>query len=68
MLHDMAARGLAPAALLLNFANPIMAQGATLAGLALVDRFECDVTAAIRTGDQVTVDPERGQVIVVRPA
>jgi len=68
MLHDMVARGLAPAALLLNFANPIMAQGAALAGLALVDRFDCDVTAAIQTGHQVTVDPERGQVTVIRPA
>jgi predicted aconitase with swiveling domain len=68
MLHDMASRGVAPVALLLNFANPIMAQGAALAGLALIDRFETDVTAAIRTGDQVTVDPERGQVAMVRPA
>ena len=60
MLHEMAARGLAPLALLLNTANPIMAQGAAFADLALVDRFERDITAAIRTGDRVTVDPPRG--------
>ena len=67
MLHEMVASGKAPAALLLNFANPIMAQGAALAGLALIDRFETDVTAAIHTGDEVTVDPSAGRVTVVRP-
>ena len=67
MLHAMTARAMAPAALLLNFANPIMAQGAALAGLPLVDRFEADVTAAIRSGDQVTVEPASGRVTVARP-
>ncbi len=67
MLHDMARRGMAPLALLLNFANPIMAQGAAFADLPLIDRFETDVTAAIHTGDEVTVDPSAGRVTVVRP-
>lgn len=66
MLNEMASRGMAPAALLLNYANPIMAQGAAFAGFPLVDRFEGDVTALIRTGDQVTVDPPTGRVTVVR--
>jgi len=65
MLHEMQARGMAPAALLLNRANPIMAQGAALAGLAFMDRFETDITGAIRTGDEVTVDPEAGTVTVL---
>ena len=65
MLHAMAARDMAPAALLLNFANPIMAQGAAPAGLPSIDRFETDVTAAIRTGDRVTVEPASGRVTVV---
>lgn len=64
MLRAMADSGLAPLALLLNFANPIMAQGAAFAGLPLIDRFETDVTAAIRTGDRVTVDPPGGRVTV----
>ncbi len=66
MLREMAARGLAPKALLLNFANPIMAQGAAFAGLPLIDRFEQDITAAIRTGDRVSVDPAAGTVTVRR--
>jgi predicted aconitase with swiveling domain len=68
MLRDMAARGLAPLALLLNFANPIMAQGAAFAGLPLIDRFEDDVTAAIRGGDRVSVDPAAGTVTILESA
>ncbi len=65
MLHEMKARDMAPAALLLNAANPIMAQGAALAELAFVDRFETDITVAIRTGDKVSVDPAAGTVTVL---
>lgn len=65
MLHEMQARGMAPAALLLNTANPIMAQGAALAGLAFMDRFETDITGAIRTGNEVAVDPAAGTVTVL---
>lgn len=64
MLHEMAERGMAPAALLLNAANPIMAQGAALAELPFMDRFETDITRAIRTGDEVTVDPAEGTVTI----
>ncbi len=65
MLHEMKARNMAPAALLLNAANPIMAQGAALAELAFMDRFETDITAALRTGDEVSVDPAAGTVTVL---
>ncbi|MSP87482.1 MAG: DUF126 domain-containing protein [Alphaproteobacteria bacterium] len=66
MLHEMAARAMAPLALLLNFANPIMAQGAALADLPFMDRFEGDVTELLRTGDGVTVDPAAGLLTVTR--
>lgn len=66
MLREMSARGMAPAALLLNFANPIMAQGAAFGGVPLMDRFEGDVTALIRSGDQVKVLPATGELIVMR--
>jgi hypothetical protein len=65
MLHEMRARGMAPAALLLNFANPVLAQGAALAGLALLDRFETDITAAIADGAEVEIDPPNGTVRVL---
>lgn len=64
MLHEMTAREVAPAALLLNAANPIMAQGAAFADLPFMDRFETDITKAIATGDTVTVDPANGIVTV----
>jgi predicted aconitase with swiveling domain len=64
MLRDMVARGLAPAALLFNRVNPILAQGAVFAGLTLLDRFEGDITKLLRTGDVVVVDPHRGEVII----
>jgi len=64
MLYEMASRGKAPLALLLNFANPIMAQGAAHADFPMIDRFDCDITAAIKTGERVTVEPATGRVIV----
>lgn len=66
MLREMKLRDMAPAALLLNSTNPIMAQGAAFADLPFMDRFEVDITAAIKTGDQVAVDPRAGRVTVER--
>lgn len=65
MLYEMAARQKGPLALILNFANPIMAQGAAHADLPMVDRFDCDITAEIQTGDAVRVEPDQGRVIVL---
>ncbi|MSP66634.1 MAG: DUF126 domain-containing protein [Alphaproteobacteria bacterium] len=66
MLREMASRGMAPLALLLNSANPIMAQGAAFGDVPLMDRFETDITTTIRTGDWVRVVPEQGIVVVRR--
>jgi hypothetical protein len=65
MLRAMVESRRAPKALLLNFANPIMAQGAAFADLPLIDRFEVDITAALRSGETVLVDPVAGCVQVV---
>lgn len=65
MLNEMKVRGMAPKALLLNSANPIMAQGAAFAGLAMIDRFETDITEALVTGMRVTVDPGTGRVEIM---
>ena len=64
MLREMCSRGMAPAALLLNRANPIMVQGAAFAGLPFIDRFEADVTRSLHTGETVTVFPSEGLVRV----
>ena len=62
MLREMRSRGMAPAALLLNRANPIMVQGAAFAELPFIDRFDVDITRSLRTGDTVTVYPREGLV------
>ncbi len=65
MLHEMVSRKLAPKAILFNAANTILAQGAALAQLPMCDRFEAgDVTALIRTGDHLIVDPGEGCVTI----
>ncbi len=64
MLHEMMSREMAPKALLLNYANPIIAQGAAFAGFTLLDRFEHDITQTVKTGDQVHVDPASGIVMI----
>jgi predicted aconitase with swiveling domain len=65
MLHEMAARGMAPVAILFNRFNPILAQGAALADLAICDRFaDGDITRLIETGEQVKVEPAAGLVTV----
>ncbi len=65
MLHDMRARGIVPRALVFNRVNPILAQGAAFAGVALVDRFAGDVTRLFRTGDELRVDPAAGTVEIL---
>ena len=63
----MKLRGVAPKAILFNNVNPILAQGAALADMAMCDRFaDGDVTRLIRTGDQVEVRPEQGLVTITR--
>ena len=65
MLHEMKARGIVPRALIFNRVNPILAQGAAFGGVALVDRFDGDVTQLIRTGDELRVDPSAGLVEIL---
>ncbi len=66
MLHEMMARTIVPRALIFNRVNPILAQGAAFAGLALVDRFaDGDVTLMFRTGDELRIDPTAGVVEIL---
>ncbi len=58
MLHEMAVRGVMPAALILNRANPIMVQGVAFAGFTMLSGFSADITAVVPDGALVEVDPE----------
>ena len=63
-LLDMQERGTAPLGLIFQQSNPIMVQGAALAGVAILDRLEPDPLDVIETGDYLRVDPARGIVEV----
>ena len=66
MLREMAARGLAPKAIVFDRTNTILAQGAAFAELTMVDRFELgDPTTLIRTGDELEITPAEGRVTVL---
>lgn len=56
MLNEMSARGLVPTALVLNVVNPIMVQGAALAGLPLLSDFDVDITAVVPDQANVVLD------------
>jgi uncharacterized protein len=58
MLHEMQARGIVPAALVLNTVNPIMVQGAAMADFPMMSGFEIDIVEAVPDGALVEVDPE----------
>jgi predicted aconitase with swiveling domain len=64
MLYEMNARGIMPAALVLNRINPIMVQGAALADFTMISGFELDITKAIRNGAEVEVDPTAMQPFI----
>ena len=69
MLHEMANRGIVPAALLFNRVNPILAQGAAFGNVALVDRFsDGDITHLIHDGEDLLVEPDKGLVTVLSEA
>ena len=57
MLYEMRARGVMPAALVLNRVNPIMVQGAALADFTMISGFTIDITKAIPNGATVEIDP-----------
>ena len=57
MLYEMQARGIVPAALVLNRINPIMVQGGALADFTMISGFDVDITKAIPNGSMVEVDP-----------
>jgi phosphomecalonate degydratase small subunit len=65
-LYEMRASGTAPLGLLFSTTNPIMVQGAVLAGLSLMHRLEPDAPSSIRSGDWLWVSPVAGTVEVWR--
>jgi len=63
VIYGLRANGKAPAAIINAETETIVATGAILAKIPLVDRVD---VGAIATGDRVTVDGDRGEVVVHR--
>ena len=57
MLHEMAARGLVPLAIVLNSVNPILVQGAAFGDVTMLVGFEGDITAQVPHRATVEIDP-----------
>lgn len=65
--YDIVSRGVGPLALICRETNPVMVQGAVLAGIPIMHRLEPDPVTSIRTGDRVRIDPGGGIVTILRP-
>jgi hypothetical protein len=63
--HDIKAKGIAPAAFLFGVTNPVMVQGAVLAGIPIAEGWSPDPRTVVRSGDRVRVDPARRVVEVL---
>ncbi|HEX4332825.1 MAG TPA: DUF126 domain-containing protein [Usitatibacter sp.] len=59
MLAEMHSRDKVPLAIVFNTVNPILVQGAALAGITMMAGFDADVTALVPMGAQVEIDPAR---------
>ena len=66
--NDIKAKGIAPRAFIFGVTNPVMVQGAVLAGIPITEGWSEDPRRLICTGDLVRVDPARRVVELLRRA
>jgi hypothetical protein len=66
IIYAMAKRKTAPAAMINVEAEPIIAVGAAMGNIPLVDRLDKNPLEAIATGDWVRVDGDRGVVEIIK--
>jgi predicted aconitase with swiveling domain len=59
MLHEMAARGVVPLAIVFNSVNPILVQGAAFGAITMLAGFELDITTVVPNGATVEIDAAR---------
>jgi predicted aconitase with swiveling domain len=65
-IYACAKRGTAPSAMINVRADPVVAVGAIISGIPLVDRVEKDPLSIIETGDYVVVDANNGLIKVIK--
>lgn len=64
-IYRLAKNGLGPAAMVNRVCEPIVAVGAIISGIPLVDKLEVDPIATFKTGQTLVVDGYRGIVEVL---
>ena len=64
---DMLQKGIAPMALVFGKLNPVMVQGAVLAGMPITEGWSEDLSLLVKTGDRVRIDPARRTIEVGVP-
>ncbi len=57
--YDLKTKGIAPKAIVFGVTNPVMVQGAVLAGVPITEGWSEDPRTVLKTGDWVRVDPGR---------
>jgi hypothetical protein len=65
VIYQLKKRGLAPAAMINIHSEPIVAVGAIISGIPLVDRV-AEETMQIKSGTLVEVDADQGRVRIFR--
>ena len=66
IIYAMARRKTAPAAIINVEAEPIIAVGAAMGNIPLVDRLDKNPLEAIATGDRVRIDGDQGVVEIIK--
>jgi len=66
IIYAMAKRKTAPAAMINIQAEPIIAVGAAMGNIPMVDRLEKNPLEVIATGDHVKIDAEQGTVEITK--
>jgi predicted aconitase with swiveling domain len=62
---ELSSRDRAPSALVFGRTNPVMVQGAILAGIPILDGIDPQAFAVIRDGDVIRVDPANLRVEII---
>lgn len=65
VFFELKSRDLAPAALVFERTNPVMVQGAILAGIPILDGIDPSALQVVKNGTRVRVDPGRLEVALL---
>jgi predicted aconitase with swiveling domain len=62
---DLLYKKIAPKALIFGKLNPVMVQGAVLAGMTITEGWSEDLLQILNNGDQLRIDPEKKQLEIL---